>query len=159
MLRHVQKSSLFPARINVAFPPPSRGRKDVAPQLQREQKPSGMGGLLLGSHSPSLDTAPSPGYCRGSRGQGTKPMSSGWRFPSPHVWAWMGTLQPPPQQAKGKASCASSFRLLSLPFKARSGKEGRAKHLMQVSEHSFEHPWAIEATDAYLPLLQGAAKG
>lgn len=85
-------------------------------------------------------------------------MSSGWRFPSPYIWAQMDTLRPPPQQAKGKASCASSFQLLSLPFRARPGKGGRAKHLMQVSVHSFKHPWARGKT-RHLPLLQGGCKG
>ena len=60
MLRHVQKSSLFPARINVAFPPPSQGTEDVAPQFQHQQKLFGKGGLPLCCLLP--DTLTLPGH-------------------------------------------------------------------------------------------------
>lgn len=70
MLRHVQKSSLFPARINVAFPPPSQGIEDVAPQLQHQPELAGKGGLLLGCPLPDTLTLPG-GFClpRIHRGQ------------------------------------------------------------------------------------------
>lgn len=124
MLRHVQKSSLFPARINVAFPPPSPGTGDVVPQLQHQQKLLGKGGLLL---TPCLDVSSSPVYSRGTSREGTNPTSSGSIFPSP---PGSGPGSPHPGKkglaaAGDEAPRASSFQPLSLPSKARPGKVGK----------------------------------
>lgn len=171
MLRHVQKSSLFPARINVAFPPPSRGIEDVAPQLQHQQKLFGKGGLLLGcpcarhSHlawtllppqntpGTAAEKEPDPrplagaslhpvsGHCKRTA---SSPAKQGWQLP------------------EAKPLCQQfSAALTSLRFKAWPGKVGRTKHLMRVSVHNFEHPglpWGRGKTESCL-FFREAVKG
>ena len=166
VLRHVQKSSLFPARINVAFPPPSRGTEDVAPQLQHEQKTAWKGwtpsGLSFARHThlawnflPPQDT---PGAAAEKEPN---------PCPNPHPLAG-AALHPTSGHRNRTASSPANIRqslvcrqfsaaLTTLCFKAWPGKVGRTKHLMRVSVHSFEHPglpWG-RGQDRQLPLLQG----
>lgn len=108
VLRHVQKSSLFPARINVAFPPPSQGIEDVAPQLQHQQKLFGKGGLLLGCPLP--DTLTLPGHFFLPRILREQQLRRNQTHIQTHV-LWLelpftphlgiAAVQPPPQQTRG----------------------------------------------------------
>lgn len=165
MLRHVQKSSLFPARINVAFPPPSQGIEDVAPQLQIQQKLFGKGGLLLGCPLPDTLTLPGhfflPRILREQhlrRNQTHIQTHVLWPelHPSPHIWALQPYSLHPNKQGAGSCQrqsliCQFSAALTSLCFKAWPGKVGRTKHLMQVSVHNSQHPglpWGRGKTDS-----------
>lgn len=158
MPRHVQKSSLYPARINVAFPPPSQGTEDAAPRLRPQQ-------TLLGKAEHVLDTSPIhfllPKLFWGQQLRRNQTHVLWLEFPlHPTSGHRSHPASTPKTGAGSKSSCTSSF-LTSLCFKALPGKVGGEKKYNVGFCAQLEHPglpWGRGETDNCV-FIRKAVKG
>lgn len=158
MPRHVQKSSLYPARINVAFPPPSQGTEDAAPRLRPQQ-------TLLGKAEHVLDTSPIhfllPKLFWGQQLRRNQTHVLWLEFPlHPTSGHRSHPASTPKTGAGSKSSCTSSF-LTSLRFKALPGKVGGEKKYNVGFCAQLEHPglpWGRGETDNCV-FIRKAVKG